>query len=391
MIPSSDGEDLMLPTDPGLKVPGSTVLRRRDFMKLCAMAAAAVGLPASAGRAFAASAMAGAKPSVIWLHFSECTGCTETLLRPLHPALDELLLDLISLDYHETLFAAAGNQFRAAKQAAMSANEGKFILVVEGAIPTKDGGIYCKVGGETALDTLKKTADRAGAVIAIGSCASWGGVPSAEPNSTGCTGAPMVLEGKTVVTIPGCPPNPYNFLGVVLQYATFGTLPELDDKGRPKFAYGRTVHEHCPRRPHFDAGRFAKQFGDDGHRQGWCLYELGCKGPQTYANCSTQSFGDVPDAWPIGIGSPCYGCTEQHIAFNMPLHATISVPTPTPFAGFPGIAEPQGAVSPLATGIAGVLGGMALGAALAGSKKLAAEDEVMPEPAPTRSDEKVGV
>jgi hydrogenase small subunit len=372
-------------TNHGMPVPGSTVVRRRDFMKLCAMAAAAVGLPASAGRAFAASAASGLKPSVIRLPFSECTGCTESMLRPVHPALDDLILDLISLDYHETLFVAAGHQVEAAKKAAMQQHAGKYVLVVEGAIPTKDGGIYCKVGGQTAVDSIREAAEHAGAIIAIGSCASWGGIPSADPNPTGATGAPMVLDGKTVVTIPGCPPNPYNFLGVVLQYATFGTLPELDAQGRPTFAYGRTIHEHCPRRPHFDAGRFAKKFGDEGHRQGWCLYELGCKGPQTYANCSTQHFNEVTDAWPIGIGHPCYGCTEPTIAFRQPLHATIGVPNITPSAGYPGIGMPQGGVSPLATGIAGVLGGAALGAAMATSKKLAAEEAVIPaEAAPDK-------
>ena len=95
----------------------------------------------------------------------------------------------------------------------------------------------------------------------------------------------MILKDKTVVTIPGCPANPYNFLGVVLQYATLGTLPALDDKGRPKFAYGRTIHEHCPRRAHFDAGRFARQYGDEGHNLGYCLFALGCKGPETFSNC----------------------------------------------------------------------------------------------------------
>jgi hydrogenase small subunit len=357
-------------TERGLGVPGSTVVRRRDFMKLCAMAAAAVGLPASAGRAFAESAMAGRKPSVIWLHFSECTGCTETLLRPTHPTLDDLILDLISLDYHETLFAAAGHQFHAAKKQAMEENKGKYVLVVEGAIPTKDGGIYCKIGGRTALEILEDTAKDAGAIIAIGSCSSWGGVPSADPNPTGCTGAPMVLPDKTVVTIPGCPPNPYNFLGVVLQYATFGTLPELDAKGRPSFAYGRTIHEHCPRRPHFDSGRFAKQFGDDGHRLGYCLYELGCKGPQTYANCSTSTFNEVPDAWPIGIGAPCFGCTEQAIAFRKPTLATIEVPIPTPFAVPPTVGTPQGSASVVGAGVAGAVAGAAATAAYLASRKM---------------------
>ncbi|HSJ25205.1 MAG TPA: hydrogenase small subunit, partial [Longimicrobiales bacterium] len=333
--------------------------------KLCAMAAAAVGLPASAGRAFAESAMAGAKPSVIWLHFSECTGCTETLLRPSHPGLDELILDLISLDYHETLFVAAGHQFHAAKKAAMAANAGKYVLVVEGAIPTKDGGIYCKIGGQTAVEIINEAAADAGAIIAIGSCASWGGVPSADPNPTGCTGAPMVLDGKTVVTIPGCPPNPYNFLGVVLQYATFGTLPELDGQGRPKFAYGRTIHEHCPRRPHFDAGRFAKVYGDDGHRLGYCLYELGCKGPQTHANCSTLHFNEVNDAWPIGLGHPCFGCTEPAMAFRLPQHATVPIINRTPSMAYAPIrSDQQTRISPVATGIAGFIGGVLTGAGL---------------------------
>jgi hydrogenase small subunit len=377
-------------TERGLGVPGSTVVRRRDFMKLCAMAAAAVGLPASAGRAFAETAMTGQKPSVIWLHFSECTGCTESLLRPMHPALDELILDLISLDYHETLFAAAGHQFHAAKKAAMAANAGKYVLVVEGAIPTKDNGIYCKIGGRTALEILDEAAANAGAIIAIGSCASWGGVPSADPNPTGCKGVPQILEGKTIVSIPGCPPNPYNFLGVVLQYATFGTLPELDAKGRPMFAYGRTIHEHCPRRPHFDAGRFAKVFGDESHRQGHCLYELGCKGPQTYANCSTSTFNDMPDAWPIGIGAPCYGCTEPTLAFRQPLHATVTVPVPTPFAIPPAVGAPQGTVSAVAAGVVGALAGAAATAAVLASKKMDGP-VVARQPAPVAAEEPVSV
>jgi len=219
----------------------------------------------------------------------------------------------------------------------MNANKGKFVLVVEGAIPTKDGGIYCKIGGRTAMDILQDVAGKAGAVIAIGSCASWGGIPSADPNPTGATGAPQLLPGKTVVTIPGCPANPYNLLGVVLQYATLGTLPALDSQGRPLFAYTRTIHEDCPRRAHFDAGRFAERFGDEGHRQGWCLYKLGCKGPQTHASCSVLHFCDVVNAWPIGIGHPCVGCTEQKLAFRVPLHDTVEIDRPVPPDTYPAI------------------------------------------------------
>ena len=230
---------------------------------------------------------------MVWLHFQACTGCTESLLRTSHPAIAELILDLISLDYNETLFAAAGHQAEDALKKAMAENAGKYVCIVEGAIPTKDNGIYCKIAGRTAVDLVTEVADKAGAIIAIGSCASWGGIPSADPNPTGATGAPMVLKGKTVVTIPGCPANPYNLLGTVLQFVTLGTLPALDEKGRPKWAYGRPIHEDCPRRAHFDAGRFAQKFGDEGHRQGYCLYKLGCKGPATHANCSLLRFGET--------------------------------------------------------------------------------------------------
>nr|MCU0843102.1 hydrogenase small subunit [Thiobacillaceae bacterium] len=283
-----------------------TGVSRREFLRLCAGMAATMGLPAGAAAAIAEAVASSQRPSVIWLHFQECTGCSESLLRAEHPTLDRLILDVISLDYHETLFAAAGHQAEAARKAAMAANKGKYLLVVEGAIPTKDQGIYCKVGGQTAIDMVKECAADAAAVVAIGSCASWGGMPSVGPNPTGASSAGQVL-GKAVVTIPGCPPNPYNFLSTVVHYLTFGKLPEVDQLGRPKFAYSRLVHENCERRPHFDAGRFAGEFGDEGHRQGWCLYKLGCKGPETHANCPTIGFGDVGEGnWPIGIGHPCF-------------------------------------------------------------------------------------
>jgi hydrogenase small subunit len=177
----------------------------------------------------------------------------------------------------------------------MAKNKGKYVLVVEGAIPMKDEGIYCKIGGKTAIELMKECAKDAAAIISIGSCASWGGMPSTSPNPTGASPVSKML-GKPVVTIPGCPPNPYNFLSTVVHFLTFGKLPDLDAKGRPLFAYGRLIHENCERRAHFDAGRFAKQFGDEGHRQGWCLYKLGCKGPETYANCPSILFGDCGTA-----------------------------------------------------------------------------------------------
>jgi hydrogenase small subunit len=349
---------------------------RRDFMKVCSVAAAAVGLPAAAAVQFANAAAGGLKPSVVWLHFQECTGCTESLLRTSAPDVAKLILDLISLDFHETLAAAAGHQFEAVLEDVMEKLPGKFVLVVEGAIPTKDNGIYCTIAGRTAVDTLHAVAAKAGAIISIGSCASWGGVPSADPNPTGATGAPKVLEGKhAVVALPGCPANPYILLGTVLQYAVLGTLPALDDKNRPQFAYKRVIHEDCPRRPHFDAGRFAQVYGDQGHRDGYCLYKLGCKGPATHANCSLLHFGEVKGAWPIGIGHPCIGCTEKGIVFNMPIHQTVEIVRPTPPDTFPPIHAEQGKVGAVAAGVAGLAGGALLGAGWMASKKLGEVDE----------------
>jgi hydrogenase small subunit len=342
---------------------------RRDFIKVCTMAAGAVGLPAWAGEKMAENVEKGRKPSVIWLHFQECTGCTESLLRTSHPDLGTLILDLISVDYHETLAAAAGYQIEKSLEEAAHLNKGKYVLVVEGAIPEKDNGIYCRVGGKTAVETVKKYAADAAAVIAIGSCASWGGVPSASPNPTGAVGVGKVL-GKTVLTLPGCPANPYNLLGTVLQFATFGTLPKLDEKGRPEFAYKRVIHEDCPRRAHFDSGRFAKAFGDAGHREGWCLYQLGCKGPQTHANCSLLHFCEVPGAWPIGIGHPCIGCTEQGIAFHVPIHTNLPIDRPTAPMAYPTVGAGKGDISAVAAGFGGAVLGAVAGAGYVASRKL---------------------
>jgi hydrogenase small subunit len=247
---------LKLEGDAGITAASERLgMPRREFLQFCATVAAGLGLPQGADAAVAEALATRKRPSVIWLHFQECTGCTESMLRAEHPTLEKLILDVISLDYHETLFAAAGHQAEQARKTAMAENKGRYLLVVEGAIPTRDGGIYCKVGGQTAIDLTRECAADAAAVIAIGSCASWGGMPATDPNPTGASGVAAVL-GKPVVTIPGCPPNPYNFLSTVVHFLTFGSLPPVDGLGRPTFAYSRLIHENCERRAHFDAGRF---------------------------------------------------------------------------------------------------------------------------------------
>ena len=346
-------------------------MTRREFLQFCAVLATTLGLPQGADAAIAEAVAAKKRPSVIWLHFQECTGCTESLLRAEHPTLEKLILDVISLDYHETLFAAAGHQVEEARLKAMAEHKGQYILVVEGAIPTRDGGIYCKIGGKTAIDLLKECATDAAAVIAIGSCASWGGMPSTDPNPTGASSASQVL-GKPVVTIPGCPPNPYNFLSSVVHYLTFGALPAVDPLGRPKFAYSRLVHENCERRAHFDAGRFALEFGDDAHRHGFCLYKLGCKGPETYANCPTIQFGDMgAGTWPVGCGHPCIGCTEQGIGFQKPIHAVAKMKNIQPGVFLPGVIEQKGMGATLGSAaVLAAVAGVAIGAGARLTKNL---------------------
>jgi hydrogenase small subunit len=327
-------------------VPGPFgLVSRRDFLKFCTLVAASLGLPLGMGAKIAEAVAAIKRPPVIWLSGQECTGCTETLLRSTHPTVEHLLLNLISLDYHETLCTPAGALAEDAKQKSISANKGKFILVTEGSIPTKDGGIYCKVGGRPIMEIVKETAPQAAAIVAIGSCASWGGIPSAVPNPTGAKSTQEVLGDKfKVINIPGCPPNPYNFLSTVLYILTFKKLPDLDDKGRPRFAYRRLIHEGCERRPHFDAGRFALEFDDDGHRRGWCLYKLGCKGPETFNNCPAILFGGVgARSWPVGTGCPCFGCSEKGVGFTAPIPAQASLEHFTP-AGAPYKAEEGGQV-----------------------------------------------
>lgn len=352
---------------------------RRSFIQLCSMlmAAAPVGLALTGNKSLLQVAAAIGKtrrPSVIWLHFQDCTGCTETLLRTSTPDVAHLILDVISLDYHETIMAASGAQAEAALRKAVTENSGKFVLVVEGAIPTKIDGRYYEMGGRPGIDVLREVAAKSAAVIAIGSCASWGGVPSADPNPTGAVGVSSVISGMPIINLPGCPPNPYNLLATVLEYVTMGKLPELDDQARPRFAYDRVIHDNCPRRAHFDSGRFALAFGDEGHRQGWCLYKLGCKGPVTHASCSTRYFNEVPALWPIGTGAPCFGCTEKGVIWQMGTFDTVPIHLVTPPENYPPIITSTGTFKVGAAALVGAIAGAVGGAVALGAKRLPATE-----------------
>ncbi len=357
---------------------------RRSFLQLCGVliATAPFGMALTGkNSAEQVAAIVGKtkRPSVIWLHFQDCTGCTETLLRTSAPDVAHLILDVISLDYHETLMAASGAQAEAALRSAMAANAGKYVLVVEGSIPSKDEGVYMQLGGKPAIQVVSEAAAGAAAVIAMGSCASWGGVPSADPNPTGAVGVSSVISGKPVVNLPGCPPNPYNLLAVVLEYVTMGKLPQLDEFGRPKFAYERVIHENCPRRAHFDAGRFAGSFGDEGHRKGWCLYKLGCKGPITHAACSTRHFNEIPGVWPIGIGSPCVGCTEKNVVWQMGTFQTVPIHLATPPDTYPTINSGAGKIEIGAAALVGAVAGAVGSAAWMASQRFPSSNEAAAE------------
>ncbi len=298
-------------------------LTRRDFMRYCAGLVGLMGLtrlppvpgyPAAAARrddltlTVARALQATARLPVIWLAFQDCAGCTEALTRTRNPTVVDLLTHAISLEYHETLGAAVGHDAEAARAAAMSRFAGAYLLVVEGAVPALDGG-YCTVGGRDATDILREAAAGAAAIVATGSCASFGGIPRARPNLTDARGVAEVLAGQTVVNIPGCPAIPEVTAGVIAHYITFGQAPELDSLGRPVTFYGDTVHAACPRRPHFLNDEFAQSFDDEGARQGWCLLELGCRGPETHNACSSLGWSQGLSS-PVRAGHPCLGCAE---------------------------------------------------------------------------------
>jgi hydrogenase small subunit len=364
----------------------SSGVSRRAFLRFCAglavSAPAGLALTQNASAETVAERIGSARrPSVIWLEFADCTGCTESLLHASEPAIAEVLFDIISLDYHETLMAGAGRQAEAALERAIQSNRGNYVLVVEGAIPSGATAGYARTAGRDALETVRDVAQDAAFVVAIGSCAAWGGVASAVPNPSGAIPASQAIAGKTVINLPGCPPHPSILLSVLLEHAAMHRLPALDGAGRPRFAYDRLIHEDCPRRGHFDAGRFATTFGDDAHRNGWCLYKLGCKGPQTHASCSTRHFNGLPNTWPVGIGAPCLGCTEQDVAFRIPLFQLADIHAATPAEALPPIVEPahagQTAAALAIGGMAGAAGTAAWFAArrLPGTKARTVEEE----------------
>lgn len=322
---------------------------RRGFLGFCGWIGACIGL-APEGIAEVVEALE-TKPRlpVIWLHFQECTCCSESFIRSSHPIVADILLDKLSLDYTETLMAASGHQAEACLKETMEKHRGEYVLCVEGSVPRGEDGVYCCIGGRSAEQIVEEAAAGAKAVIAWGNCACAGCVQAARPNPTGATPIHRILGGKPVVNVQGCPPIAEVMAGVLVHLLTFDRLPQLDSLGRPKAFYSRRVHDTCYRRPNYDAGLFVESFDDENARKGYCLYKVGCRGPSTYNACGTIRWnGGV--SFPIQSGHPCIGCSEANFWDNGPFYRRLP--------NFPGFGIES---------TADTLGLTALGAAAAGA------------------------
>ncbi len=320
---------------------------RKDFLKFCTLMAAYLGLENSAiGQVVQAMTVKPRLP-VIWLHFQECTCCSESFIRSSHPIVADVLLDQISLDYSETLMAASGFQAEEAMKNTMTKYKGEYILCVEGSVPTAADGVYCMIGGKTSMQILEEAAEGAKAVIAWGSCASNGCVQAAKPNPTSATPIHKLLKGKPLIKVPGCPPIGEVMAGVIVHVVTFGRLPELDGLGRPKAFYSKRVHDTCYRRPYYDAGLYVESFDDDNAKKGYCLYKVGCKGPSTYNACGVTKWNNGV-SFPIQSGHGCFGCSEENYWDNGRIYERASA-----FPGF-GIEATADQVGKVALGVTAV-------------------------------------
>jgi hydrogenase small subunit len=235
-------------------------ITRRSFLKFCSLTAASLGLGEAGAQEIAKALQTKPRTPVIWLHGLECTCCTESFIRSAHPLAKDVVLSMISLDYDDTLMAAAGHQAEEALEQTISKYKGNYILAVEGNPPLADDGIYCIPGGRPFVEKLKHVAKDAKAIISWGSCASWGCVQAAKPNPTQAVPVHKVIFDKPIIKVPGCPPIAEVMTGVVTYVLTFDRLPEMDAQGRPKMFYSVRVHDKCYRRPNFDAGQFVERF-----------------------------------------------------------------------------------------------------------------------------------
>jgi hydrogenase small subunit len=292
-------------------------LSRRDFLKLCGGVAATVGLADlfSVEKVAAALESAGKKPPVIWLEGQDCAGCTISLISLEDPSPASLILDKISIRYHETIMAASGSLAEKAREDTIK--EGGYVLIVEGSIPSADDR-YCLVGGKPFKEIVQETARNAAVIIGVGACSAFGGIPRSTPSK----GIPVskVVPGKTVINLSTCPVHMDHLAGTILYYLITKKAPPLDKLNRPVMYFGMSVHDNCRRRAHFDDEEFLTDWNDP-KQQDWCLLQKGCKGPETYGDCPIRRWNNGIN-FCIDSGAPCQGCSEPGFyAEHSPLYA----------------------------------------------------------------------
>jgi len=276
------------------------------------------------------------KVHVFWFPGMSCDGCTISVTGASAPSLESLLLGAHPgaprLVLHHTVVnvESGPNYLRAHEQALAGELDAPYVIVLEGSITDETkahpaGGYWSAQGEEpwgadgamrsvTIDEWIARLAPGAAAAIAIGTCATWGGVPAAEGNPTGAMGLMDFLGkdyrsalGVPVVNIPGCAPLGDNFTETVaaLLYFLqgFGPLPEFDELGRPAWLFGETVHRRCTRGAYYEEGTYADEFGDPE-----CLVEVGCWGP--VVNCNITSRGAINHIGGcMNAGGACIGCT----------------------------------------------------------------------------------
>jgi hydrogenase small subunit len=295
-------------------------LSRRDFLLASGALLAARRLNACGARGLRAAAAAGTRPPVIWLQGQGCNGDSVSLLNSIHyMPVKTLLTDTIDLKYHPTVMAAAGDLAVSAANAARTA--GGYVLAIEGAISTAAAGKYCTIWpGMTMLNAVQTFSQQAGFILAIGSCACFGGMTAGAPNPTGAKGVGAVLGADNrIINIPGCPAHPDWIVGTVAYLLANGQAPPLDANRRPTMFFGKCIHDYCFRREVKCDGERVKAplLGQDG-----CLQDLGCKGPTTYSDCyMRQHNGGTPGRmgvnWCVAARSPCIGCVQPDFPDGM--------------------------------------------------------------------------
>jgi hydrogenase small subunit len=285
-------------------------ISRRQFVKFCSLMTATLALPPRYIHAIVKALDKATKPVLVWLEFQDCSVNSESMLRSPHPGVGDFVLELLSWEYHELIMAGSGKHAEDALERLVRECKGEYICVVEGEIPTADGGVYCTIGGKTALDIATRVCSNAAINIAVGASAWDGRLIRSNPTPIGAVGLQEAVPGiQNLVNLNGCPHNPVNTAAVLVHYLTFHDLPALDQYNRPLFAYGNIIHNQCERRAHYDAGHYVEERDDEGARKGWCLYKMGCKGPEATYNCPTVRWNEGT-SWPVKADHGCIACAS---------------------------------------------------------------------------------